>query len=190
MSPIHPSTDPGHWTSTGEVGRSRHFVRFFDSDEDRVNSAARYLLGGIESGCCCVAVATTERLVAIEGHLLDVGTDLFGFVSRRQLLLYDVEDVLQQILLADTIDVSAFDRVFGETLAAATLRYPYVLAYGELVDVLAARGKVRAAIELERLWNLHIAAHEMRIFCAYSTANVLDVASRNEISREHTACVW
>lgn len=44
--------------------------------------------------------------------------------------------------------------------------------YGEMVDVLWTAGKVRAAVQLERLWEGLLDGHDFTLLCAYSVDEV------------------
>ena len=67
----------------------------------------------------------------------------------------------------------AFDEIVG-TLVARLAEQGRVCIYGEMVDVLAARGQYKAAYQLEVLWNALGKREPFTLFCGYSSAHFGD----------------
>ena len=67
----------------------------------------------------------------------------------------------------------AFDEVVG-TLVARLAEQGRVCIYGEMVDVLAARGQYKAAYQLEVLWNALGEREPFTLFCGYSSGHFGD----------------
>src|SRR5262249_23424798 len=67
-------------------------------------------------------------------------------------------------------DASAMNAAVTRTLERSATFDPAapLRAYGEMVDLLCARGDREAAIELERLWNEVARRHPMTLLCTYS----------------------
>src|SRR5207302_603651 len=58
-----------------DMGRSEHFVQFYESDEFIMNSVAEYIVHGLKSGEASIVLASREHLAGIrEGvEMLSVG---------------------------------------------------------------------------------------------------------------------
>jgi hypothetical protein len=67
-----------------------------------------------------------------------------------------------------------FRAVVGGVLTLAAARGRLVRAFGEAVDVLAARGEYTAAIQLEDLWNRAALQHHFALLCGYSVDRFRD----------------
>jgi hypothetical protein len=62
-----------------------------------------------------------------------------------------------------------------------------VVVFGEGVGVLCAEGRIKAAIELEQLWNELIQTHSFHLRCAYLMTEELKRRPYAAICAEHSA---
>ena len=70
-----------------------------------------------------------------------------------------------------------FDRSMGEIVETVGGPGTGIRAFGEMVAVLWAHGNVEGALALEDLWNVFIAKHSLRLFCAYPFEAVSQIQS-------------
>lgn len=107
---------------------------------------------------------------------------LLGRVYRRgqrTVLLVDADKLLLQIVPKDEVNAQLFNETIIELLSrilpggATGLRelgdeyLQHTYAYGELVDLLCARGQHPLALELETLWNHLLSSYNVSLLCGY-----------------------
>ena len=74
-------------------------------------------------------------------------------------------------------DAERFDARVGALVRRLVGRGRPLRVYGEMVDILAARGDFRLAQELEALWNTFGEHTRFTLFCGYSAINFGDPRS-------------
>jgi DcmR-like sensory protein len=82
----------------------------------------------------------------------------------------DAEETLAAFMDGGRPSAASFLRVVGGLVDSVAARHPerHIRVYGEMVDVLVKRGELRAAIELEVLWNdLLERRRNVSLLCAY-----------------------
>ena len=144
-----------------------HFVQFYDEDIVLVDSIAGFLGGGLIAGAACIVIATSDHRIHIGARLRARGFDMDHATETGQYIALDAETVLASLMVDGRPDSAKFDQVIGPIIARAELRYPRVLAFGEMVALLSQDGKHDMAIELEKLWNKLAVRHAFSLFCAY-----------------------
>jgi hypothetical protein len=85
----------------------------------------------------------------------------------------DAAQTLDKIMRHESPSPIAFDEIIGNQLTRLG-GGKRVCIYGEMVDVLAARGNYRAAYQLEELWNLLGQRESYALFCGYASGHFGD----------------
>jgi len=156
------------FSEAGVAHAGRHSVQFYETDSFLLDSVTSFLHEGIRSGDACIVVATQphrEKLAAqLLGHGLDVVNDGLG----EQYYAFDAEETVSQLLIDDVIQPALFTGIVGDIVKRVSAQGRRVRAFGEMVALLAARGKFQAAIDLEQCWNQLQKSYEFRLLCAYS----------------------
>jgi DcmR-like sensory protein len=129
---------------------SDHVCQFFDSDESRAEAAAAFLAAGVARDEHVIAVVPPERWTSIVERLRARGISVDDEMARHRLAVYDAAGTLARISPRGRLSPFAFNEVMG---AALTVISGPIRAYGEMVDLLASRGELAEALELEELWN-------------------------------------
>jgi len=145
----------------------QHFVQFYDDDALLVESVAGFFGGGLRAGAACIAIATSEHRLHLAARLRARGFEMDEAVQTGQYVSLDADTVLATLMVGDHPDAKRFDDIVAPVIAAAELRHPHVLAFGEMVALLSADKKHGAAVALERLWNQLAVRHAFSLFCAY-----------------------
>ena len=146
-----------------------HAVRIYDDDADLVAGVAAYLAGGFAAGEPGVAVLTREHRAGLAAALEGFGHDPRALEANGLLTTADAEGTLASFLEGDGPSAQRFHTVIGALLAAARRRRPGrpVRVFGEMVDLLARRGRNDAALAVEELWDGLVGRRGMSLLCAY-----------------------
>jgi len=99
--------------------------------------------------------------------------------GQRTVLLVDADELLARIVPKDEVNAEVFNETVSKLLSqicpggATGLLEPgdeyiqHIYAYGELVDLLCARGQHLLALELETLWNRLLTSYNISLLCGY-----------------------
>ncbi len=137
-------------------------------------------------------IATEEHLREVELRLTNQGVDLAAVRAQRRYVTAEAHQTLPLILRDGTPDLDRFNEVIGGLIERASDDCSRLVAFGELVALLCAQGKVAAALQLESFWNDLIRRHPLDLFCAYPMHGFADCAGSELFARicdEHTHVV-
>ena len=160
-----------HWKPAESI--SEHTVQFFDSSRSLADSVAQFLVTGLERGENLLLVATPEHRELLAKRLTDRGWPVRALIAANRLVILDAGQTLDKFMRQDTPSPVAFDEVVG-TLVHRLANGKRLWIYGEMVDVLAARGNYRAAEQLEEMWNMLAQRECFTLFCGYASGHFGD----------------
>lgn len=152
---------------------SEHHVQLFDSSRSLAETVSAFLIGGLQRNENAVVVATPEHRELLSECLDRAGWNVRKLVAANRLLVCDAVQTLDKFMRQDTPSPIAFDEVVG-TIVNRMSAGKRVWIYGEMVDVLAARGNYRGAQLLEDLWNLLGTRECFTLFCGYASGHFGD----------------
>jgi MEDS: MEthanogen/methylotroph, DcmR Sensory domain len=152
---------------------SAHHVQFFDSSKSLADTVTAFLVGGLQRGDNAIIVATPEHRELLSRRLDEAGWNVRRLINANRMLVADAAQTLDKFMRRDLPSPVAFDEVVG-TLLQRIATGKRVWIYGEMVDVLAARGNYRAAELLEHLWNLLGQRECFSLFCGYASGHFGD----------------
>jgi hypothetical protein len=135
-------------------------------------------------------VSSAERWARIADRLMALDVSAADRVASGQLVSLDAEDLLQQFIKNQRPEARLFEDAVGATVRGLASRSVPLRIYGEMVDILAAKGEYRAAHELEELWNALGERESFTLFCGYSAEHFGDprtAESLRTICRAHTS---
>lgn len=174
--------------SNALIGRSRHTVHFYESDDELASSVATIFLSGLLGGCGCVAIATRDHQAAIASKLRGCGIDVDDAMRSNQLAMFDAEMTLGEICSSGTPDRAVFNQIASEALQATSLHFSHILLFGEMVGLLTARGDDQSAILFEEWCNECLSdATDIQMFCAYPKSPEIPAHAYATICCAHTA---
>lgn len=159
------------WTPAESA--SEHTVQLFDSSKSLADSVTRFLVTGLERGENLLLVATPEHRELLTRRLADAGWSVRTLVAANRMVVLDAAHTLDTFIRQDTPSPVAFDEVIG-SLVHRLANGKRVWIYGEMVDVLAARGNYRAAQQLEEIWNVLGQRECFSLFCGYASGHFGD----------------
>ena len=152
---------------------SEHHLQLFDSSRSLADAVAAFLVAGFERGEPLLIVATPPHRELLTRRLEDAGISVREAELASRLVMLDAEQVLDKFMRQNVPNPVAFDEVVG-TLVARIANDRRVCIYGEMVDVLAARGNYKAAHQLEELWNALGRRESFTLFCGYASGHFGD----------------
>jgi hypothetical protein len=156
----------------GIMSNCAHIVQFFRDDDEYVRAAGGFLREGLLAGETCVAVATPKHQRQLQHYLLDLGLDTQMLSAEYRYVPLDAEQLLPTFYDAHQgLDPVRFHRQFNQLMSQAASRGQPVRLFGEMVSLLAERGRPSEAIELEELWNELSRQHNFTLFCSYQVSS-------------------
>jgi hypothetical protein len=157
-----------------------HFVQFYKNDAFLINEVANYIGPALQAGATGIVIATRRHLDQLEDRLRQDVMPLHPVrCPAGTYLPLDAEDLLSQFMVADWPDAARFNAVMEGVFQQASVgTYERVLAFGEMVALLATAGRHDAALAVETMWNQLAKRHSFTLLCAYPAASL------NETSHE------
>jgi MEDS: MEthanogen/methylotroph, DcmR Sensory domain len=168
---------------------SGHFVDFFAEDDKLVAAATNFLKEGFARGASCIAILTTDHFDQVSGSLAAHGMDVQQLIDEYRLVALDTSETLETLWTEERLDICAFNRKFSELIRLMSAGGREVYIIGEMVDLLAARGRLDLAMQVEDLCNDLSRQHVFRMYCLYCENSLRDFpadASRRTICATHS----
>jgi len=166
---------------------SEHHLQLFDSSRSLAETVCGFLMAGFERGEAILVVATPQHRELLTRTLEAAGLNIREATRANRLVMLDASQTLDKFMRQDVPNPIAFDEVVG-TLVGRLSSDRRVCIYGEMVDVLAAQGKYKAAHTLEELWNALGQREWFTLFCGYASGHFGDPRSAkmlNDICNAH-----
>ena len=160
-----------HWKPAESA--SEHTVQLFDSSKSLADSVAQFLITGLERSENLLLVATPEHRDLLTKRLANVGWSVRTLIAANRMVVLDAGQTLDKFMRHATPSPVAFDEVVG-SLVHRLANGKRLWIYGEMVDVLAARGNYRGAEQLEEMWNLLGQRECFTLFCGYASGHFGD----------------
>lgn len=157
-------------------GPPGHGAQVYADVGELADSVARYLAVGFDLREPALVVATPEHWTECATRLAELGWDGPRIAQHELLVLVDAEETLAAIMDGPAPSERKFGEVVGALMDALAERFPerQLRVFGEMVDLLCARGEADAAIALEALWNRLARRRPFSLLCGYC----LDVFDR------------
>lgn len=166
---------------------SAHFVQFFDVDSDLADSVARFARATFQADATCLVTATSEHRKSIHRRLAAAGLAVDELIASYQFISLDAYRTLSGFMVNERLDRERFHNVMDLLIRQAGARGRPVRIFGEMVALLAARGQISAALQLEELWNELSREHDFTLFCAYLASDIeYDSSVRKRIVSIHS----
>jgi DcmR-like sensory protein len=156
-----------------DTGVSEHHVQLFDSSKSLADTVIAFLLAGVERGQPALIVATPQHRELLSRRLESNGIRVHDAILCNRLVMLDAAATVDLLMRHDTPNPVVFDEVIGTAVARLSAGRR-VRIYGEMVDVLAARGRYKAAHRLEELWNAFGQRESFDLFCGYASGHFGD----------------
>jgi hypothetical protein len=148
-----------------------HTVYFYEDDAFLLDNVARFAKTGLERQETVIVVATQEHRIDLRARLMAENVIGLASPTDARYVTLDAVATLALFMLNDWPDERLFLKVIGQIIASSAHDTP-VRIYGEMVAVLWAAGKHRAAIRLEELWNRLAQERQFSLLCGYPASTV------------------
>lgn len=155
------------------VASSEHHLQLFDSSKSLAETVSAFLMAGFERGESLLVVATPEHRELLARRLVESGLNVREAEVAKRLVMLDAAQTLDKFMRQNVANPIAFDEIVG-TLVAQLSNGQRLCIYGEMVDVLAARGNYKGAQQLEELWNALGRRQSFTLFCGYASGHFGD----------------
>ena len=157
---------------------SEHRVQFFDSSKSLADTVSAFLVNGLQQGASVLVAARPEHRELLASRIEAAGWSVRNAVAANRLIVVDAAKTLDKFMRRDRPSPVAFDEVVGTMVRRLSGDDGQrVWIYGEMVDVLAAQGNLRGALELEALWNALGLRETFTLFCGYASGHFGDAKS-------------
>jgi hypothetical protein len=156
-----------------------HDVQLFDCDDSLAEGVAQFLHEGLLRREQLLVVISEERWCAVSMWLSALGHSADEAVRLGQLIVRDAKQTLNTFVSDGKLRQGSFLATVGtlvNALAARPLRI-----YGEMVDLLAARGEYAVALQLERLWNKLADERQFTLLCGYMAGHFGDPRNAEDL---------
>jgi PAS domain S-box-containing protein len=157
-----------HWHDHDHDG---HVVQFYADDVPLLESVSRFIGTALGAGDAAVVIATKAHRDQLCQRLYGRGFNVAAAIRQGRYVALDAAETLAQFMREDTPDAALFATVAGSVLerARSTIEgaSSRVVAFGEMVALLWAEGKLEAALRLEQLWDELAQTHPFSLRCAY-----------------------
>jgi signal transduction histidine kinase len=145
-----------------------HRIQFYDDPEVLARRIAGFLRDALDRGGASIAIARPDVADAIERELAAQGLDVADLHSRGRLVIADAEATLSRFFIDSQIDRERFRACVGGLLdQVRAVSTGLVHVYGEMVDVLWARGLPDMLLELELQWGELAREQPFELWCGY-----------------------
>ena len=155
----------------GNGAAAQHSMQLFDSRDSVADSVSGFIAEGVEAGDVVLAVMRRETWESTARRLRERGVDPAVAQASGGLTVLDAAATLETFRVNGRIDQKLFEDSVGTLVWALASSDRRLRMYGERVDVLASRGDVKIALQLEARWNELRAETPFTLFCGYSAEN-------------------
>jgi len=152
---------------------SEHHVQLFDSSRSLAETVGDFLLAGLGRGENVLIVAGAQHSDLLTRRLEASGINVRNAQQTNRIVMLDAQQTLDKFMRQDTPNAAAFNEIIG-TLVARMSGGRRVCVYGEMVDILAAMGNYKGALQLEELWNDLGRREPFNLFCGYASGHFGD----------------
>lgn len=166
-----------------------HVCQFFDAEDSRAEAVAEFVAEGLRTEDHVLIVARPVHWSATLERLRGRGISADHAMSQGRLIVKDAMDVWRRISRnGATPDAVQFDDVVG-TAVRGLAELGGLRVYGEIVDILAQRGELRAVLSLESMWNRLADTARFSLLCGYAAPHFVSTTTHRalrEICAAHT----
>ncbi|HTW51905.1 MAG TPA: MEDS domain-containing protein [Stellaceae bacterium] len=155
-------------TFWAELSACEHFVQVYENDGAFLATLANFIHGGLARGDAAIVIATEAHREGLKALLTERGVDVSAYRRDHRYLALDAEETLARFMVNGWPDDDLFESVIQGVLRQARgMQGRNIVAFGEMVALLWARGDSGATVRLEYLWQQLCEKKLFQLFCAY-----------------------
>ena len=162
-------------------GAMDHSLQLFDSRNSLANAVACFADEGLKCGDQVLLVMRPVNWDATAECLRQRGIPLREALASGRLTVLGAAATLQSFMRYGSVDQERFEDTVGTLIHTLSSASGALRVYGEMVDLLAAEGDFRGALELETVWNALRERESFQLFCGYSAVNFGDPRVSEEL---------
>jgi hypothetical protein len=162
-----------------------HRMQLFDDSDSKVDAVSAFVAEHLNQDTRVLCFMTPPHREAVLARLASDNLPVESLQNRGRLTFLDASDALEQLVIDGRLDRNRFDSMLRDNIPQGQ---PCAI-YGELVDLLAERGELRQAQQLEHWWSGITAEHPLTVFCGYASAHFGHpdaIPTLREICRAHS----
>jgi DNA-binding NarL/FixJ family response regulator len=152
-------------------GACSHNVHFYSKDASLEDGLAHFIGNALKTGRAAIVVATELHRNGLDLRLRAFGLDVNTAASQGRYIQVEATEAISAFAVDNRLDSSRFQELFASLIAkaaeAAGNDGKRVAVFGECVQLMYARGNAETAIQMEKLGNRLVKAHNVDILCAY-----------------------
>ena len=174
-----------------EVAPCDHIVQIYESDAVFIDTLAGFVGNGINTGDCCIVIATKTHLEALSEKLANFGVRVDTLIEDKRYMPLIAEEMLSKFMVNGWPDEKLFMQTVSGIIEKCHQTNRRIRAFGEMVAILWAQGHSGATVQLEHLWNKFCEKEAFCLFCAYpKTGFTGDInLSVNHICDQHSKMI-
>jgi len=169
-----------------EIARN-HEVQFYSDDGSFLVGLVRFVEAALEAGNMVVVFATESHRKSLLQTLQVHGVDVAAAIGQGLYIPLDTIETLANFMEATGPNRKRFLSIFEPIMNHAENEHKRVAVFGEAVGILCAEGRLKAAIELEQLWNELAQTHSFYVRHAYPMIEELKGEPYATICAQHSA---
>jgi len=179
MPPARPAGTPqphshhnhhhGHHNHNHPRSPNEHLIQFYNGEDSLFDAISSFILPSFFSNeHAAVIVATKAHLEALDLYLRQQNLVPELLRKREQMFLAPAEAILKQLMPNGKVEEKIFFDFFTPLFQQLQTRYPRLLVYGELVNILCEDGEHEQAHELEEVWESFLEGKDAALLCGYN----------------------
>lgn len=146
-----------------------HLLQCYAQDDALLDALEGFVSSALRGGDGVVVVATAPHLHELEKRLRAHWLDIDRARWEERYIPQLAQEVLGKFMDEDRLpNDERFRASVADLLAIARGPGRKVRVFGEMVNVLWARGDVAGSIQLENLWCRFLLDNDVQLFCAYA----------------------
>jgi PAS domain S-box-containing protein len=154
-----------------EWAEPKHSVEFYSDDQHFLENLSHAIGSSLLAGDSAIIIVTADHLRRLTQLFAKRGFDVGSAIQEGRFITLDAAETLASFMVDGLPDeVKFLERVEGLVARArfsAQGTRQRVVAFGEMVALLAAAGHIEAALRVEQLWNSLQTKQEFHLHCAY-----------------------
>ena len=167
--------------------RPEHAVQLFDNPDSVAETVATFVSSSLDSNATVLILISSENWRATARNLGSREAD--RAIAHGRLTVLNAAVTLSGFMQGGGVRGDWFDRTVTPLVDRLAAQGRPLRIYGEMVDVLAAEGDFRSALQLETLWNELALRTHFTLLCGYSAVSFGDprvAHALQRICRAHT----
>lgn len=145
-----------------------HLAHFYSKTNSLYPLVCEFFTPAFSHQQAMIIIARPQTRETLRNLFQQKVCDVDGAMARGQLVMLDAETVLSTFIKDGRPDPEAFEQTVGEKIRFTHEKFPFIRAYGEMVDVLWQQGNPKASLSLERLWGKLSQRYKFSLFCGYN----------------------